>query len=65
MDSDGRVDCGFLRLPTHPDLKTIFLEQDRLLAICRKTIRWQSFEHFPVSSLCDYPFYASGKGCKG
>lgn len=29
----GRVDCGFLRLPTHAELETIFLEQDKLLAI--------------------------------
>ena len=28
-----QVDCGFLRLPTHPDLETIFLKQDRLKAI--------------------------------
>lgn len=26
------VDCGFLRLPTHPDFHTIFLEQDNSLS---------------------------------
>lgn len=30
---EGRVDCGFLRLPTHADFETIFLEQDKLMAI--------------------------------
>ena len=25
---EGRVDCGFLRLPVHAELETIFLEQD-------------------------------------
>jgi DNA-binding transcriptional LysR family regulator len=31
--AEGRVDCGFLRLPTRPEFETIFLEQDKLLAI--------------------------------
>ena len=31
--SEGRVDCGFLRLPTCSDFETVFLEQDRLLAV--------------------------------
>lgn len=30
---EERVDCGFLKLPTHPDFETIFLKQDPLLAI--------------------------------
>ena len=29
----GRVDCGFLRLPTQPEFETIFLEKDKLMAI--------------------------------
>ena len=31
--AQGRVDCGFLRLPTRPDFDTIPLGRDRLLAI--------------------------------
>ena len=31
--SEGRVDCGFLRLPVRGALETMFLEEDRLLAI--------------------------------
>ena len=30
---EGRVDCGFLRLPAPPELETIFLERDNLRAI--------------------------------
>ena len=28
---EGRVDCGFLRLPARKELESVFLEQDRLL----------------------------------
>lgn len=30
---EGRVDCGFLRLPSLPELDCIFLEEDELLAV--------------------------------
>ncbi len=30
---NGRVDFGFLRLPTKAEFETIFLEQDRLLVV--------------------------------
>ena len=33
---DGRVDCGFLRLPTQGKLDTIFLEDDRLAVVLPK-----------------------------
>ena len=29
----GRVDCGFLRLPTSEKFDVIFLEQDKLVAV--------------------------------
>lgn len=35
---EGRVDCGFLRLPTKPEFETIFLECDKLLAILPELI---------------------------
>lgn len=53
---EGRVDCGFLRLPAHPDLETIFLEQDKLLAILPDEHPLANCDHFPVTSLCDEPF---------
>lgn len=31
--ADERVDCGFLRLPSHPEFEPYFRKQDRLLAI--------------------------------
>lgn len=43
---EGRVDCGFLRLPVHAELDTVFLEQDRLLAVLPKIIRWRTVTDF-------------------
>ena len=61
---EGRVDCGFLRLPTHPELETIFLEQDELLVILPEDHPLAKEERFPVSALCDDPFMLLEKGAK-
>lgn len=61
---EGRVDCGFLRLPTLPELETIFLEQDRLLVVLPEDHPLSGYERFPVKSLCDYPFMLLEKGAK-
>lgn len=61
---EGRVDCGFLKLPTHPDFETIFLEQDKLMAIIPENYRLAECEKFPVSALCDDPFMLLEKGAK-
>ena len=61
---EGRVDCGFLRLPAHPKLKTIFLEQDKLLVILPEAHPLADCERFPVNALCDYPFMLLEKGAK-
>ena len=61
---DGRVDCGFLRLPTHPELETIFLEQDQLMAIIPENHPLAGCEKFPVTALCDEPFMLLEKGAK-
>lgn len=61
---DGRVDCGFLRLPTHPDLETIFLEQDRLLAVLPQDHPLAHLDRFPVTALCEEPFMLLEKGAK-
>jgi len=53
---EGRVDCGFLRIPTHSELETIFLEQDKLLVILPENHPMADCERFPVKALCDYPF---------
>lgn len=62
--SDGRVDCGFLRLPTCSDFETIFLEQDRLLAILPEKHPLVRFDKVPVAALCDEPFMLLEKGAK-
>lgn len=61
---EGRVDCGFLRLPTHPDLETIFLEQDKLLAILPENHPLANCSRFPVTALCNDPFMLLEKGSK-
>lgn len=62
--ADGRVDCGFLRLPTYPEFETIFLEQDRLLAILPENHSLAPLEKVPVAALCEEPFMLLEKGAK-
>lgn len=61
---EGRVDCGFLRLPTHPDLETIFLEQDKLLVVLPEKHPLAGCDKFPVAALCVDPFMLLEKGAK-
>lgn len=61
---DGRVDCGFLCLPAHPDLETVFLEQDRLLVILPEDHAFADYDRFPVTELCSEPFLLLEKGSK-
>lgn len=60
----GRVDCGFLRLPTHTDFDTIFLEEDKLMAIIPEKHPLKDCEKFPVVALCKEPFMLLEKGAK-
>jgi len=62
--NDGRVDCGFLRLPTTHDFETIFLEQDRLLAILPENHYLASLETVPLTALSREPFLLLEKGAK-
>ena len=61
---EGRVDCGFLLMPAHADLETIFLEQDRLLAVLPENHPLARKERFPVTALCEEPFMLLEKGGK-
>lgn len=61
---EGRVDCGFLRLPTLPEFDTIFLEQDKLLVVLPENHPLADCIKFPIKSLCDYPFMLLEKGAK-
>ncbi len=62
--ASGRVDCGFLRLPTKPEFETIFLEQDALMAIIPENHKYAECDKFPVKALCDEPFMLLEKGAK-
>lgn len=53
---DGRVDCGFLRLPTEPEYETLFLEKDRLMAILPEGHSLAEYEKVPLSELSKEPF---------
>lgn len=61
---EGRVDCGFVRLPAHADLETMFLAQDRLLAILPEGHRLAGCERVSVAALCEDPFMLLEKGAK-
>lgn len=63
--AEGRVDCGFLRLPTRPEFETLFLEQDRLLAVLPEEHPLTKLDKVPVSALCEEPFLLLEKGSKG
>ena len=59
---EGRVDCGFLRLPVHAELEAIFLEQDRLLVVLPEGHRLAGCDKFPVNALAEEPFMLLEKG---
>lgn len=58
----GRVDCGFLRLPAHPELRTIFLEEDKLMAVLPESHPLAGQRFFPISALSEYPFMLLERG---
>lgn len=62
--AEGRVDCGFLRLPTQGDFETVFLERDRLLAVLPENHPLADCARVPVRALRDYPFLLLEKGAK-
>lgn len=62
--ADGRVDCGFLRLPTQSDFETIFLEKDKLLVVLPENHPLAECEMFPVDALCDDPFLLLEKSAR-
>ena len=59
---EGRVDCGFLRLPTQTALDTVPLEQDLLLAVLPADHPLAVCDRFPVSAFCDEPFILLERG---
>lgn len=59
---DGRVDCGFLRLPAHAQLQTTFLARDRLLAVLPEGHALAGRERVPLALLAEEPFLLLQKG---
>lgn len=53
---EGRVDFGFLRLPTLRELETIFLEQDDVLVVLPENHPLANEAVFPISQLNHIPF---------
>jgi DNA-binding transcriptional LysR family regulator len=62
--SEGRVDCGFTRLPATHDFETVFLEQDKLLAILPEAHYLTSYDRIPIAELAKEPFMLLEKGAK-
>lgn len=62
--SEGRVDCGFLRLPTRPEFDALYLESDRLLAVLPESHELSKNKTVSVSELCKEPFMLLEKGAK-
>ncbi len=61
---EGRVDCGFLRLPAKNDFDTVFLEQDELMVVLPVNHPLAELDKIPVSALCTEPFMLLEKGAK-
>ncbi len=59
---EGRVDCGFVPLPTRPEFETVFLEQDRFLAVLPESHPLAGCDKVPVAALCEEPFILLEKG---
>lgn len=60
--AQGRVDCGFLRLPTRPEFETIPLGRDRLLAILPQDHPLTKYDKVPIAALAEEPFMLLEKG---
>ena len=54
--TEGRVDCGFILMPSKTGLETIFLEQDDFIAVLPTNHPLASKEKISASDLCDDPF---------
>lgn len=61
---EGRVDCGFLRLPTVRPMDSIFLENDELKAIIPKDHPMAECEKFPIEKLCEEKIMLLEKGAR-
>ena len=60
--AEGRVDCGFLRLPTKPEFETMLLKKDDLLAVIPEDHPLAELEEFPIKAFEGQPFMLLEKG---
>lgn len=60
--AEGRVDCGFTRLPAAPTLDVIFLEKDHYLAVLPEGHVLTAENVVSLTSLCGEPFILLEKG---
>lgn len=60
---EGRVDFGFLSLPTHLEFETVSIEEkDRLLVVLPENHPLAGCDKFPIKELENYPFMLLEKG---
>ena len=59
---DGRVDCGFIPLPVHPSLETVFLERDQMMVVLPPDHPMANEDKIPLEALQDEPFMMLEKG---
>ncbi len=59
---EGRVDCGFLRLPAHPDLEAMPLDRDELMAVVPHDHPLAAQERISVEELAGESFMLLEKG---
>ena len=62
--TEGRVDFGFLRLPTNKSFETNELEKDEQMVVLPKNHPLANSDRFPVKALTEYPFIMLEKGVK-
>lgn len=53
--AQGRVDCGFLRLPTRPEFDTIPLGRTDFWPFCRRDTRWKAATRSPLPRCAQSP----------
>ena len=54
--ADGRVDCGFLRLPTEPSWDTLLLKEDEYKVVLPQNHPLAAAESIPIEKLEGQPF---------
>ncbi len=59
---EGKVDFGFLRLPSKAPLETVFLREDELVVILPKDHLLKDVKFFPVEGLEIYPYAMLDEG---